>query len=427
VAPFIAVDQEGGEVTRIRDSVPLLPGQMALGAAGSPALAERAGRALGGDLRRLGVTLNLAPVVDVGLPHATIDIRSFGSDPDDVSALAAAFIRGQSDAGVASTAKHFPGLGAATVDSHRALPVLDLDLAELRRTHLPPFKAAIEAGVDAIMLGHVALPRIDSERPASISPRIISLLRDELGFDGILITDALEMRALHSDEGGAGALAVRSIAAGADVAMTSTEGEEVLAALRRAAHSGELTDARIRTSLRRILRVKLRRAPQTRADRDVAREIAARAVTLVRNRGNVVPLRRKMARVAYIGPAGAIASSIGARSELHPPVRFDEPSAAAWQERARAAVRDADMIVAVAQNRSQTSLVATARASNREAPMVFVSLGSPALIELLPDADAYLCAYGSLETSQAAVADVLTGLAPAPGKLPVTPSKDLAP
>jgi beta-N-acetylhexosaminidase len=420
--PLIAVDQEGGEVSRIADEVPRLPGQMALGATRSPELARRSGRELGTRLRELGVTLNLAPVLDLAEPRSPIGIRAFAADPKLTGLLGVEFIRGQREGGIASTAKHFPGIGATPTDSHDALPSLDASLEELRRLHFSPFRAAIEAGVEAIMIGHVAVPAVDGATPATLSPKLIGMLRTELHFDGVVITDALEMKALDGQQG-VGRLAVRSIAAGADLVMVlwhERDREQVLATLEAALRSGELPAARVRTSLRRILRLKLRETaaaiPSTGAP--VADRIAEGSVTLLRDDAYLLPLRPDSAQL-YIGPEGPIADAVRAANALTLPPILPEESLDDWSARARTAAENVSVIVGAAQNLGQLAVIRAAREARPAARLVLVSLGSPQLITQISGVDVYLCTYGYLAPSQRAAAALLSGKAGAYGRLPV--------
>jgi beta-N-acetylhexosaminidase len=421
VPPFVALDQEGGEVTRISDEVPMLPGNMALGATRSATLARRAGRAVASDLRRLGITMNFAPVVDLSTDaESSIGIRSFGSDPALAGSLAAAFIRGQSEAGVVSVAKHFPGIGSSRVDSHDELPVLRSSAEELRRD-LQPFRAAIDAGVDAVMLGHALVPRIDA-RDTTRSAKTIALLRRDLRFNGVVITDVLEMGAVDKGRG-VGRIALDAIDAGADMVMVlwhEHDRDEVFAALKEAYRSGALSEQRVRASLRRILRAKSHAASASAAapDRSVGEDIAAASATLLRNRGDILPLRPDSSETTvYIGPGGPIAAAAHAAREVHPPVRFVGVELENWAAAAAREAAGATRIVAAAQNVSQMQVVRAAHEANPGARVVLVSLGSPQLIRELPDADAYLCLYGYLPVSQRAAARVLEGAA-APGRLP---------
>src|SRR5437762_6855670 len=201
--PIIAIDQEGGQLNAVGDGTQF-PGNLALAATGSEQLAEAVGRAIGRELATLGITVNFAPDCDVltNRDNPTVGVRSFGDDPALAARLAAAFVRGHQSQGVSTTAKHFPGGGDRSVDSHYALPVVHATLDRLRRVELQPFRAAIEAGCRLVMPAHLALPAIDglADRPAMVSPHILrDLLRDELGFGGVVVSDALDMGAIDQD------------------------------------------------------------------------------------------------------------------------------------------------------------------------------------------------------------------------------------
>ena len=215
---LIAADEEGGDVTRLEAVVgSSYPGNAALGAVDSVDATREVARAIAGDLRRAGIDLDLAPTVDVNAnpDNPVIGVRSFGADPALVSRHTAAFVSGLQEAGVAACAKHFPGHGDADTDSHLDLPIIRASLQTLRTRDLLPFVAAIETGVRAVLSAHVVFPALD-EAPASLSPTLHHLLRDDLGFDGVVITDALDMRAVSGGVGLGGG-AVRALASGADL------------------------------------------------------------------------------------------------------------------------------------------------------------------------------------------------------------------
>jgi beta-N-acetylhexosaminidase len=253
---FIAVDQEGGEVSRAPWVTPQ-PAAARVGARGNPeearAIAERMGR----ELLRAGVNTDLAPVVDTGF-GAAIGTRSFGEDPELVAEMGAAAVEGFKAAGVVSAAKHFPNHGPATADSHERLPVVDHDLATIRSYDLPPFEAAVAAGVPMVMVGHLLYPAIDPERPASLSPEAVGMLRAELGFDGVVITDDLAM-AGASGGGPPARAAVEAVKAGADLLIISSvprQQADAYDAVVAAVESGEVSRERIRLSVERLLKVK---------------------------------------------------------------------------------------------------------------------------------------------------------------------------
>ena len=217
---LIALDEEGGDVTRLAHATGSpYPGNAALGAVGDPALTRRIYRAIGTELAAAGVNLNLAPTVDVNTAddNPIIGTRSFGADPAAVAGHAAAAVVGLQSAGVAACAKHFPGHGATVEDSHLQLPTVDEPLAVLRSRDLPPFAAAVGADVKAVMTAHIRVPELTGDDPATFSPAALRLLRDELGFDGVVVSDALEMAGAAATAGGVGAAAVRALQAGADL------------------------------------------------------------------------------------------------------------------------------------------------------------------------------------------------------------------
>jgi beta-N-acetylhexosaminidase len=218
---LIAIDEEGGDVTRLAHAVGSpYPGNAALGAVGDVGLTRRVYRAIGDELAAVGVNLNFAPTVDVNTANDNpiIGTRAFGADPVQVAGHAAAAVAGLQRAGVAACAKHFPGHGATVVDSHHELPTVDVPLDVLRTRDLPPFAAVVAADGKAIMTAHIRVPALTGDDPATFSrAALVDLLRGEYGFAGVIVTDALEMRAAAESAGGIGPAAVRALAAGADL------------------------------------------------------------------------------------------------------------------------------------------------------------------------------------------------------------------
>jgi beta-N-acetylhexosaminidase len=262
---LIAIDEEGGDVTRLHyvEGSPY-PGAALLGRIDDPELTARVGRAVAGDLADAGVDLNLAPVADVNSDprNPVIGVRSFGADPELAARHVAAFTAAHEGAGVATSVKHFPGHGDTAADSHLDLPVVDVPLDVLRARDLPPFRAAIEAGARTVMTSHILLPQVDSSGPATFSSRILGdLLRGELGFDGVIVSDALDMTGAS---GGIGipAAAAKALAAGCDLLCLGTGGSpEQLDAIAAAAQS--VDPARLDDAARRVgaLVASLRAAP----------------------------------------------------------------------------------------------------------------------------------------------------------------------
>ncbi|NBE81753.1 glycoside hydrolase family 3 N-terminal domain-containing protein [Micromonospora rubida] len=229
---LVAIDEEGGDVTRLaRATGSPYPGNAALGAIDDPALTGRVYAAIGAELAALGITVGLAPVVDVNTAdeNPVIGTRSFGADPARVAVHSAAAVAGLQSTGVAACAKHFPGHGAATADSHHELPTVDVPPAVLRERDLPPFAAAIGAGVRSIMTAHIRIPALTGDDPATFSRAVlVDLLRHEYGFSGAVITDALEMKGAALAAGGVGPAAVRALAAGADLLCIGCEVDAAL-------------------------------------------------------------------------------------------------------------------------------------------------------------------------------------------------------
>ena len=253
---FVAVDHEGGEVQGAPWVSPQ-PSAAEVGGRANPGEARNISERIAGELRRGGVNTNLAPVVDTG-SGAAIGSRSYGDDSALVAPVGAAAIGGFEEAGVVSAAKHFPNHGPAVEDSHVARPIVDHDIETVLQSDLAPFRAAVEAGVPMIMTGHLVYPAVDPERPASLSATAVGLLRDELGFDGVIVTDDFIMEG--AQRGGTTAeAALRAVEAGVDLLIISAPPEEQAAAydgIVAAVESGEIPRERIDTSVERIERVK---------------------------------------------------------------------------------------------------------------------------------------------------------------------------
>ena len=440
---LIAIDQEGGAVTRIGKGATILPGNMALAATPDPSAAVRA--AIGilcRDLRAIGVNWDLAPVADVNNePRNPIILnRSFGSDPGRVAALVDVAVRAFAAEAFLCCAKHFPGHGATTVDSHSGLPDLEIDRARLDAVELVPFRAAIAVGVPAIMSAHIRVRVLDPtpDLPVTLSPAVMTgLLRDQLGFTGLLVTDDLEMGALTKTRSQAEA-GYQAFAAGADVLLFRFDDSAQLDAHRRLVAGmtgGTLTRARVDASLRRIVALKERYGILDAADpsgptgsatdRATADLLARQSITVLRAGG--LPLRGRIL-VASVG-APDIATladqpTLGAvlRDRLPAVTARTITSAPSANDIAFlvAAARDADTVVVgtadTSANPQQAALV-TALAAAR--PTVLVSLRSPYDILAAPAAQGYVCAYTGREPTLRALADVLSGAVAPVGSLPV--------
>ncbi|HEU5161891.1 MAG TPA: glycoside hydrolase family 3 N-terminal domain-containing protein [Thermoanaerobaculia bacterium] len=484
VAPFpllIGADLEAGIGMRFGDAT-YWPSAMALAATGDPALAESAGRTTAVEALAVGINHIYAPVADVNSnpDNPVINVRSFGEDPAEVSRFVAAFVRGVQSTGALATVKHFPGHGDTATDSHRSLPMLDASRERLDRVELIPFRAAVAAGVASVMTGHIALPQLDPETvpvralderdanpyavdasevtargtvPASLSRAVTTdLLRNALGFKGLILTDAIDMGGIsqHFDQGEA---SVRAIAAGADQILKSADIDAAMEGVRNALRTGRLTEARIDESVARVFAYK-NSIPVARFDpaaisrvfdapehRAVAAEIAAKAVTLLREEAGALPLRREQKVVELVVSDFPEAAPpvpgffAGLRGRLAPPPQrffLDQRSVAAEADSFLAAAANADVVVLslMVRTRSgagQTGVPAAARvaieqllAQTPPKRVIAISFGNPYVIRELPALPTYLVTYGPQPVMQQAVARALFGDAPITGKLPVT-------
>ncbi|MFI6811281.1 glycoside hydrolase family 3 protein [Nonomuraea sp. NPDC050328] len=261
VPMLVGTDQENGIVSRVGALMTKFPGAKVIGDTGDTALARKAAEATGAELKSLGINLDFAPVADVNINprNPVIGVRAYGSDPAKVSRMVGAAVKGFADAGVAATAKHFPGHGDTTTDSHTGLPVIKHTRAQWEKLDAPPFRAAIAAGVDAIMTAHIVMPALDpSGDPATLSkPILTGILRGKLGFKGVISTDALNMEGVRTKYGD-GEVAVRAVLAGADLLLMPPSLDKAYTAVLGAVKSGRISAKRLDESVTRLL--ELRRA-----------------------------------------------------------------------------------------------------------------------------------------------------------------------
>lgn len=454
---LVAADLERGLDFRIPRGTTPLPYAMAVGATRSQAAARFAGKVTAREARAIGIHWVLAPVADVNSNPANpvINLRSYGEDPELVARLAAAFVRGAHAGGALTSAKHFPGHGDTATDSHLELPVLTGDRQGLEALEWVPFRRAIDAGVDSVMVAHVAVPAIDpSGAPATLSPQLTGgALRRGLGFDGLVATDALEMAGVRS--AWTGEAAVRALQAGADVLLLPDDPRVAVQSVARALAEGQLDAARLDASVRRVLAAKARLGLHRqrlvdveRVDEavgrpaDVARavEIAGRAITVVRNDDGVLPLRaEKPLRLLHLELAApprdpGIWSPLDDELESRGiPVVTRRLGPEVSPETARqilAEARDASHVLVSslvwvspdaetpALSPSQGRLLRGLLAD--EVPVVFVSFGSPYLLAEIPELRTYVCAFGHAESTLRATAAALLGEIDVGGKLPIT-------
>ena len=439
---LIAVDQEGGRVNRFGPPFTQFPGNMALGACGedAPSLAEQQALAQARELRSVGVNWNLAPVLDVNNNPANpvIGIRSYGADPDLVGRLGTAAIAGYRDGGVLACAKHFPGHGNTAVDSHLGLPVVDASRSGLDAVELVPFRRAIEAGVPSIMTTHIVFPALDYCQPATVSASILTdLLRNELGYDGVIITDCLEMAAIAETIGTPHG-AVAALMAGADMALVShtlDTQRETVRAIRQAVYGGILDEARIRQAAARVLCMKaawlntffdvpsgvdwaMHQALETR--------IARASVTALRG-GSALPLRSGACVTVVAADAGCKAVSDYLRQAgVQATWRLlDAESAGDHVTDTLAQLLNSDAAVALVGSEPAASAEAASRFVHRAIELmgerlIVAAVRSPYDLGAYPDAPVALCTYGARDCSLQALADALAGRFTPTGRLPVS-------
>ena len=413
---LISADLEAGMGMRFADA-PWGPPAMAIAAAGDPALAEEQGRITAAEALRIGVNHILAPVADVNVDprNPVINTRSFGENAHDVARYVAAFVRGVQSEGCLATAKHFPGHGDTHVDSHRALPVLDVDRQRLERVEFVPFRAAIEAGVASVMIGHLAVPALDDTpapvraafenvygtvhdevtrggtMPATLSKRAIDVLRHELGFDGLVITDAMDMGGLaaHFDPCEA---AVRAIEAGCDQVLFSPDPDAAIAAVR-----SRVSETRIDEAVGRVLRAKSRVSDR--------RSVAERSITLVRDTHHLLPLRTSRVTTVIVNPHG-------------------DPLDDALRELGETNGDDVLLLLLAIRPKSGAGTIGVPEeirelAQRNARRTIAIAFGSPYILRELGEVSTFVCAWGPQPVMQIAAMRAVRGEIPMPGTLPV--------
>jgi len=460
---LISADLESGVGMRFLDTT-FWPSAMAVAATGDPSLAEAEGKVVAREAKALGINHIYAPVADVNVDpdNPVINTRSYGEDPQEVARYVSAFIRGVQSENVLACAKHFPGHGDTHIDSHRALPVLDVNRERLERVELVPFRAAIDSGVKSVMMGHLAVPSLDDTPaparggivnpygtkeeevtrngtlPATVSPKIIGLLRNELHFDGLVVTDAMDMGGLaeHLD---AGEAAVRAIEAGEDQILMSLDTDAAIAAVKAAVQSGRLSEARIDQSVRRILAAK-QFAPSAALPPDeifntidakehrlLADKIAHKALTLVRGSlGLSKHPRITLAVVSDFPEVGNPLPDLERELKKRADVETIVIDSRSTQAEANAIIaKQADYLVLALAVRARSgsgsiAVPATVRNLALPANTIAISFGSPYLLREIPTVPTYLCAYGIQPVMQVAAVHALFGESKVSGKLPVT-------
>ena len=457
-------DFEAGVGFRIAGAT-VFPRLMSFGAAGDERLVEEAGRVTALESRALGVHVNFAPVVDVNnnARNPVINVRAFGENPDLVGRLGAAYVRGLQAGGMIATLKHFPGHGDTDVDSHIGLPTIPHARARLDSLELPPFRAGIAAGAGAVMSAHVQMPAIDPGEfaPATLSRAALTgLLRGELGFNGLIYTDSMGMEAV-SRRLSPGEAAARAVAAGNDVILHSPDDTAAAAGILQAVQSGAIAIAQIDASVRRVLEAKARLGLHrqrlvslddlpakvgTRANRAVAEEVSARAMTLVKDARSEVPLKlAKDARVLYLSvldypsgwriaaPSRTFIPELKQRWPNVTAIELSDRSTASEIELVRAMASRYDAVVAgiFVRAASASGRMDLAPALTRllndlsrstavsKQPFVSVFFGNPYVTTFLPEVPAMLVTYDYYDLAEASAVRALAGERPITGRLPI--------
>lgn len=479
---LISSDLEAGPGMRFDDTVNF-PWNMAVGATANADYARRQGEVTAREARALGIQQIYAPVADVNnnAANPVINVRSYGEDPESVARLVAAFVEGAQHGGVMATAKHFPGHGDTAIDSHRGLPEILVTRARLNSVELVPFRAAVNAGVGAVMDGHIGLPLIDptvitplprdvklrpiettdeivvekGTMPTTLSPVMNSILRNELSFDGLIVTDAMSMSGLTlyftQEEA-----SVRALEAGADLLLKPADADAAIRGVRNAVKQGRLTEKRIELSTRKALAAKYdlglaqqRLTPLDEIDRIVgnqqtlklADEIAEHAITLVRNDAKLLPLNLSPTatvfnlaitngddRLVVTQPFVATLARSGRKVVT---IVLDDRSADAEVQKALDLAGHADLVIASLYGRVRSGQArsvglpepgakALQTLIDRKAPVIGISFGNPYLLSSFPKLQTYLVAYGDMQSLQEAAAEALLGQSDITGRLPIS-------
>lgn len=455
---LVSIDQEGGIVTRLQTGTDF-PGNMAIGATRSEEVAKRVGKAIGEELNALGINMNFGPALDVNNnpDNPVIGVRSFGEDPELVGKMGNAYIKGLHESGTAATAKHFPGHGDTAVDSHVGLPEVPHDMDRLKKVELYPFQQAMDAGIDAVMTAHVTFPKIDDTKviskkdgteialPATLSQKVLTgLMREQMGFKGVIVTDAMNMGAIVEHFGAVEA-AIRSVKAGTDIVLMPVGLEAVANGLYDAVNKGEISNQKIEQSVERILTLKLNRGivkaeVEKSVDEKIANaikvvgsaehkavesEAAAKSITLVKNNA-VLPLKAGIEDKIVV--VGSSADILAAEVQKHSKNTTVLNTATLLTESQLMQAKAADYIILG----TNTSTVGGREPSNNlmrlanqlieqtDVPVIGVGIRNPYDIMSYPNVDAYLVQYGFRPASYEASVNTIFGINNPTGKLPVT-------
>lgn len=476
---LISADFETGVGMRFMETTNL-PWNMAIAATGNPEFAKRLGVITAREARALGVQQNFAPVVDVNnnAENPVINVRSFGENPNDAARFGIAFAEGQQSGNVLATAKHFPGHGDTAIDSHRGLPVIDYSRERFEQTEFKPFREIIKSGVGSIMVSHISMPQLDNEKverlktaykagfvegevetegttiPATLSKNIVTeILKKDMGFDGLVVTDAMDMSGLtlyfNQDEA-----AVRAILAGNDVLIKPASANASIQGIKNAVQSGRITQERLNESVRKVLAWKYKlglfkqkitplneidKVVSNQETRNLADEISRDAITLVKNNDNILPLKQGQKAVVLCITNGDdinwtgrnFVGSLNANGLQAERIALDERSTEKEIADAIAKAKQADVVIAGLFGRVRSGAknsVGIPDAGKKvldevlqsNVKTVSVAFGNPYLILNFPKMQNYVVSYGDMVSLQRATANALTGKSDFKGKLPIT-------
>ncbi len=476
---LISADFETGVAMRFTDTINF-PWNMAVSATGNPELARRKGAMMAKEIRAVGVHWNLAPDADVNnnADNPVINVRSYGEDPQEVAKYSVAFTEGLQSGNVLATAKHFPGHGDTAVDSHRGLPEINFTRERLEQIEFVPFRQLINAGVGSVMISHIAMPQLDGEKvqplkrpdqgiytnseiiteastiPATLSKNIVTdILKKDMKFDGLVVTDAMDMSGLtlyfNQDEA-----AVRAVLAGNDVLLKPSNADAPIRGLREAVKSGRITEERINESVRKILAwkyklglTKKQYTPLDSIDRIVAsqetqklsNEIAQNAITLVKNESDALPLKAGQKALVLAITNGEDRNFVGntltrtlARNGLQVErIAIDERSSEKEIDAAIEKAEKADVVIAGLFGRIRSGAKNSVgipesgekvlnKILKEDTPVVSIAFGNPYLLRGFPKMKTYIVAYGDMSSLQSASADAMAGKIEFRGKLPIT-------
>jgi beta-N-acetylhexosaminidase len=451
---LISADLEWGAAMRVVGATGF-PAIMAAGATGDDRDAYTIGRVAALEGRAVGIHVNFAPDADVNNNplNPIINTRSFGEDPRAVARLVRAYVRGLQDNGMLATLKHFPGHGDTETDSHIGLPVIRADYGRLDTLELIPFRAGIDAGAEIVMSSHIAFPALTgSDDPGTLSAAVLTgLLRDSLKFRGLVVTDALEMGAIVTKYG-PGEATVRAFLAGSDLLLIPADADSAINSMVAAVANGRITTARLDASVNRVLQIKRRlglfqrrtvpldsimKIVGAKADQDLANDIAARALTLVRDTlGTLARLRATRSRITLVAYGDELNSFVAQRivealnkgGDTVTFFRLWPMSGPQSYDSARAAIARAPTVVFAANVRPISgrgtialpdSLARLIARTDSTKPTVLISLGSPYLLAQAPTVKSYLIAWSGVRAAERAVGRALLGLSPIGGKLPI--------